>query len=75
MVQDSSGAIDVHELVDSLRTMNLWLNDNQLTALLASLDRDNIGSVSLEELRHFWDQYARWMAGVQVAALQALFQC
>lgn len=53
-----SGEVEVHELVHSLRAINLWLNACQLAALLAAIDADGSGTISLEELRHFWEQYA-----------------
>jgi hypothetical protein len=41
-----------------LRGLKIWLNANQLSALLEALDPDASGTISMEELRHFWHKYA-----------------
>jgi hypothetical protein len=58
----------VHELVASLRAMDIWLNSNQLTSLLAVVDPDASGTISLPELRHFW-------VCVRAHALDRFFFC
>ena len=49
-----SGNVEVHELVQSLRSLGIWLNSNQLAALLGAIDPDDSGAISVEELRQFW---------------------
>ena len=51
---DGSGTVEVHELVSSLRSINVWMNSKQLAALLGAIDPDASGTISLDELHHFW---------------------
>lgn len=56
--QDLSGTVEVHELVEALRDLKIWLNANQLQALLKAVDPDASGTISMEEFKHFWLAYA-----------------
>jgi hypothetical protein len=56
--QDLSGTVEVHELVEALRNLKIWLNANQLQALLEAVDPDASGTISMEEFKHFWHAYA-----------------
>jgi hypothetical protein len=58
MDKDFSGEVEVHELVESLRIIHVWLNANQLSALLSSIDPDGSGTISQEELKKFWMRFA-----------------
>ena len=44
--------------MEALRVLKIWLNANQLNALLEVVDPDASSTISMEELRHFWHRYA-----------------